>query len=83
MFRLVRTRICEAEIEPLTELSMTHIVVSHLNNGWRAGQHVRIRIIGTGAGWRLVESHLLIIASNPGAEEGLVLMCQVAASWTK
>jgi NAD(P)H-flavin reductase len=62
---------------------MTRIVVSHLNNGWRAGQHVRVRIIGTGAGWRVIESHPLIIASNPGAEEGLILMCKVAASWTK
>ncbi|KAH9918068.1 incomplete iron reductase [Fomitopsis serialis] len=85
VLRLVQTRIVNAELRPIPELGMTRIEIPSVNAGWRAGQHVRIRVLSSGMGllgW--MESHPFTIASvskHPN-EEGLVLMVKKAGDWT-
>ena len=64
LLRLVKTRFAHAYITPLSELGMTKIEIPTLNAGWRAGQHVRIRVLSMGMGvmgWS--EIHPFTIAS--------------------
>ncbi|KAF7377661.1 Iron reductase [Mycena sanguinolenta] len=83
LLRLVKTRMYNAVIRPLPDMGTTRIEVGDLNAGWRAGQHVRLRIL-TGAlgltGW--AESHPFTIASVSGSPEGLVLMVKKSGDWT-
>ncbi|KAJ7254638.1 hypothetical protein B0H12DRAFT_1183873 [Mycena haematopus] len=83
LLRLVKTRMYNAIIRPLPDMGTTRIEVPQLNAGWRAGQHVRIRIL-SGAlgltGW--AESHPFTIASVSGSPEGLVLMVKKSGDWT-
>lgn len=64
LLRLVKTRFARAHLTPLPSLGMTKIEIPTLNAGWRAGQHVRIRVLSTGMGllgWS--EVHPFTIAS--------------------
>ncbi|KAJ7220513.1 hypothetical protein GGX14DRAFT_431088 [Mycena pura] len=83
VLRLVKTRMYNAIIRPLSDMNVTRIEVPQINAGWRAGQHVRIRVL-SGAlglfGW--TESHPFSIASVSGTEEGLVLMVKKSGDWT-
>jgi len=64
LLRLVKTRVVTATIRPLSELDVTRIEVPNINAGWRAGQHVRVRILSTGMGWfGWSEMHPFTIAS--------------------
>lgn len=81
--RVLKTRISTAIIRPLPELATTRIEVRHVNAGWRAGQHVRLRIMSLGmgsCGW--TEVHPFTIASVSGGPEGLVLMAKKSGTWT-
>ena len=79
----MKLRICTARIRPLPELSMTRIEISKLNAGWRAGQHVRLRVLSYGMGWfGWTENHPFTIASVSKTEEGLVLMVKKTGKWT-
>jgi ferric-chelate reductase len=83
LIRLFKTRVRNARIQPLPELNMTRLEVPRLNAGWRAGQHVRVRVISSGMGWfGWAESHPFTIASMGNGEDGLVLMCKKAGGWT-
>jgi len=67
----------------LPELSLTRVEISSLNAGWRAGQHVRLRVLSSGMGWfGWMESHPFTIASVSNTEEGLFLLCKKAGKWT-
>ena len=87
---LLKTRLVTATISPLSTFSATRIVIPSLNHGWRAGQHVRIRVLSTSLGWfRWIQSHPFTIASAPAdsdtsltGEDGLVLICKKAGGWT-
>ncbi|KAJ6465131.1 hypothetical protein DFH09DRAFT_1225660 [Mycena vulgaris] len=83
LLRLVKTRMYNAIVRPLPDMGATRIEVPQLNAGWRAGQHVRLRVL-SGAmgltGW--AESHPFTIASVSGSEEGLVLMIKKSGDWT-
>jgi len=69
----MRLHICPARIETLRKLEMTRITVSDLNCGWRAGQHVRVRIIGSGTEWKMIcKDYPSVIAAMEG--DGLVLV---------
>ena len=65
-------------------------MIPSINHGWRAGQHVRIRVLSTSLGWLgWTEPHPFTIASAPvdsgtglTGEEGLVLICKKAGGWT-
>lgn len=83
LMRLVKSRVCKARIRPIPELSVTRIEVPHINAGWRAGQHVRLRVIASGMGWwGWTENHPFTIASVSNSQDGLVLMCKKSGSWT-
>ncbi|KAJ7750464.1 hypothetical protein DFH07DRAFT_548505 [Mycena maculata] len=83
LLRIVKTRMYNAIVRPLPDMGTTRIEVPHINAGWRAGQHVRLRVL-SGAmgltGW--AESHPFTIASVSGSEEGLVLMVKKSGDWT-
>lgn len=90
VLRLSKTRIVTAKIRPLPTLSATCIEIPSLNYGWRAGQHVRIRVLSLSIGWfSWTEPHPFTIASAPVtsegglAKEGLVLICKKAGGWTR
>ncbi|KAH9935347.1 ferric reductase like transmembrane component-domain-containing protein [Fomitopsis serialis] len=85
LVRLIQTRITTAHLHAMPELGATCIQVPSVNAGWRAGQHVRLRVLSTGMGplgW--TESHPFTIASvsKHPSEEGLVLMVKKAGDWT-
>ncbi|KAF9465886.1 hypothetical protein BDZ94DRAFT_1188404 [Collybia nuda] len=83
VLRLVKTRFASAIIRPLPELGSTRIEVAGINAGWRAGQHVRVRIASMAMGWwGWTEVHPFTIASVSGGQEGLVLLCKKTGSWT-
>jgi ferric-chelate reductase len=87
LIRLAKVRVCTARIKPFPELETTHLQIRNLNAGWRAGQHVRLRILSSGLGWwGWTENHPFTIASIPNTEDGLVLMIKHAGehkgSWT-
>jgi ferric-chelate reductase len=83
VLRLLKTRICTARIQPLPQLAMTRIEIPRLNFGWRAGQHVRIRVLSSAMGlFGWAEMHPFTVASVSGSQDGLVLMCKKAGTWT-
>ncbi|KAJ7705372.1 hypothetical protein B0H17DRAFT_1037796 [Mycena rosella] len=83
IMRIVKTRITTASIRAIPELGLTRVEIPRINKGWRAGQHVRIQVF-SGAmgvmGWAQV--HPFTIASATNNNEGLVLMCKKAGTWT-
>ncbi|KZT12697.1 incomplete iron reductase [Laetiporus sulphureus 93-53] len=85
LVRMIQTRITSAHLRPIPELGMTRIEIPSVNAGWRAGDHVRIRVLSAGMGtigW--AESHPFTIAnvSKNRNGEGLVLLCKKAGDWT-
>ncbi|KAI6026492.1 ferric reductase like transmembrane component-domain-containing protein [Pisolithus microcarpus] len=84
ILRLLKTRLFHGRIRPIPDLSMTRIEIPELNAGWRAGQHVRIRVLSSAMGWiGWAEVHPFTIASVAKTPEGLVLMCKNVGGWTK
>ncbi|WVW85386.1 hypothetical protein I302_107424 [Kwoniella bestiolae CBS 10118] len=77
---LTKTRIAHAELQALPGAGTTVITLPALRTGWRAGQHVRIRVPALGFR-KAFESHPFTIASAPNGD-GLVLMCKRAGDWT-
>ncbi|WWC90475.1 uncharacterized protein L201_005411 [Kwoniella dendrophila CBS 6074] len=77
---VTKTRIAHAELQALPGAGMTIVTLPGLRTGWRAGQHVRIRIPALGFR-KAFESHPFTIASAPNGD-GLVLMCKRAGDWT-
>lgn len=81
IMRLFKTRVSRATLRPMPDLGLTRIEIPRLNAGWRAGQHVRLRVLSSGMGiigWS--EVHPFTIASVGG--DGMVLMCKKAGGWT-
>ncbi|KAI0916569.1 hypothetical protein AcV5_003023 [Taiwanofungus camphoratus] len=85
LLRVLKGRIVTAQLSALPELEMARIEVPKINAGWRAGQHVRLKVLSTRMGWYgWFESHPFTIASvGEGHDgEGLVLLCKEAGNWT-
>ena len=85
LFRLLKTRYTTARLRALPELGMTRVEIVGVNAGWRAGQHVRLRVLESGLGplgW--LEAHPFTVASvsKSPSEEGLILMCKKTGTWT-
>ncbi|KAI0084940.1 incomplete iron reductase [Irpex rosettiformis] len=85
LFRLLKTRYTTARLRALPELGMTRVEINGVNAGWRAGQHVRLRVLEGGLGpigW--LEAHPFTVASvaKSPSEEGLILMCKKTGTWT-
>lgn len=84
--RCLKTRLCTARLAPLPELGATAVEVPALEGGWRAGQHVRLRVLSRRMGWlSWAETHPFTIASASGAiaQRGLVLLCKNTGRWTR
>ncbi|KAG9122083.1 hypothetical protein FRC07_001683 [Ceratobasidium sp. 392] len=86
LMRLLKSHFVTATITPVPEMKCTQISIPHLTRGWRAGQHVRIRVLSMGVGpigW--AECHPFTIASvsnRSGGGDGLTLLCKRAGDWT-
>src|SRR5438270_586785 len=82
--RLAKSRITFAYIHPLPELDVTRVEIPSINGGWRAGQHIRLRVLTLQMG-RLAwtETHPFTIASASHCPEGMVLLCKRAGDWTQ
>ena len=93
LLRLLKTRIATAHIECIPELGTTLVRVSSLNAGWRAGQHVRIRILSSKMGWLgWTEVHPYTIANaavrpqygdTSAGGDGLTLLVKKSGDWSK
>lgn len=82
--RLLKTRVTTANIRVIPELGLTCIEIPTINQGWRAGQHVRLRVLSTGMGlWGALEAHPFTISSIPGSKQGLVIVCKKVGPWTR
>ncbi|KAL0065866.1 hypothetical protein AAF712_007170 [Marasmius tenuissimus] len=84
LLRAMKTRIATARIRVLPQLGSTRVEIPDINAGWRAGQHVRLRVVSSGMGlfgWS--ELHPFTIASCAETPEGMVLMCKKAGDWTE
>ncbi|KAL1671523.1 ferric reductase like transmembrane component-domain-containing protein [Schizophyllum commune] len=83
VFRLVKTRVQRAHLRAMPELGMVRMEMRSLTSGWRAGQHVRIRVLSSAmglVGWS--EVHPFTIANAPGTSSGMVLMVKKTGRWT-
>lgn len=87
IMRLFKSRVATANLTPVPALKCTQLSVPELTRGWRAGQHVRVRVLNSrmGAlGW--AETHPFTIASisaPEGGGDGLTLLCKRAGDWTE
>lgn len=81
--RAIKTRVTTAKLRPLPELGITRVEVPSINAGWRAGQHVRLRVLSSSMGWwGWSEVHPFTIANVAETSEGMVLMCKKTGRWT-
>ncbi|KAK0199831.1 ferric reductase like transmembrane component-domain-containing protein [Desarmillaria ectypa] len=83
LLRCIKTRIQTAIVRPIPELGLTRLEIPGINAGWRAGQHVRLRVMSSGMGvlgW--AEVHPFTIASASNSPEGMVLMVKKVGGWT-
>ncbi|KAJ3877964.1 hypothetical protein F5051DRAFT_352795 [Lentinula edodes] len=83
LLRITKTRVSTATLRAIPELGVTRVEIPNINSGWRAGQHVRLRVLSSGMGligWS--EIHPFTIASVADGPEGMVLFCKKAGSWT-
>ncbi|EMD32448.1 hypothetical protein CERSUDRAFT_88076 [Gelatoporia subvermispora B] len=89
VLRGIKSKVATAQLYPIPALKATRIEVRGINAGWRAGMHVRVRVLGgahgsPGMGVRGWESHPFTIANvskNPNGT-GLVLIVKAAGDWT-
>ncbi|KAH9935370.1 ferric reductase like transmembrane component-domain-containing protein [Fomitopsis serialis] len=88
LLRIAQTRLTHAHPRALPVLGTVRLTLPTLSTGWRAGQHVRVKVLSTGMGWwGWAESHPFTVAScaedgGRGSEgEGLVLLCKSAGKW--
>ncbi|TFY69686.1 hypothetical protein EVJ58_g278 [Rhodofomes roseus] len=86
VLRCIKTRVCTARIQCFPELCATWVEIPSLTSGWRAGQHVRLRVLSRSMGWvGWTETHPFTIASASRgvAQQGLVLLCKNTGRWTR
>ena len=85
LFRLVKTRVTTARLTTVPELGLTRIELPRIGTGWRAGQHVRLRVLSGNMGlFGWTTAHPFTIASASDSDRnGMVLMCKKVGSWTK
>lgn len=64
VLRVIKTRYTTARLSPLKELKTTMIELPNVGAGWKAGQHVRVRVMSSSMGiLRWAENHPFTIAS--------------------
>ena len=75
LYRIIKTRFHTVTLRALPELGIVRMEVPQINTGWRAGQHMRVRVLSGGMGlYGWSEVHPFTIASAPNSHEGLVLL---------
>lgn len=77
---VLKSRFANAELVALGGCTTTLITIPDVTTGWRAGQHVRLRVFGLGFK-NSFEAHPFTIASAPDCG-GMVLMAKAAGNWT-
>lgn len=77
---MTKTRLAHGEFVALRDSHTTVVTIPSLQSGWRAGQHVRLRVPSLPFPLNL-QAHPFTIASAPDGE-GIVLMCKAAGDWT-
>ncbi|KAF6760517.1 ferric reductase transmembrane component [Ephemerocybe angulata] len=83
LLRAFKSSIATAKVTALPEMDMACLEIPTIISGWRAGQHVRLRILSGRMGlFGWAETHPFTIASAAGANDGLVLLCKRAGDWT-
>ncbi|KDQ17366.1 hypothetical protein BOTBODRAFT_30178 [Botryobasidium botryosum FD-172 SS1] len=86
LLRCCKSHFVAASITAIPEMGCTRIVIPTLYTGWRAGQHVRLRVLCSRDVMWMDAPHPFTIASvhgKSGAEgRGLVLYCKKAGDWT-
>ncbi|QRV98391.1 Ferric reductase like transmembrane component [Ceratobasidium sp. AG-Ba] len=82
--RVAKSRLRKAILTPVPELGCTHVYIPHVDKGWIAGQHVRLRVLSFGVGlFGWTEAHPFTIANaSNDASGGLSLVCKRAGDWT-
>lgn len=86
VLRIFKSRLCTATLTCHPELHMTQVYIPKLNSGWRAGQHVRLRVFSSGMGlygWAEAHPYTIASASDGTVQEGLVLLCKNTGRWTR
>ncbi|KAI0699734.1 iron reductase [Cerioporus squamosus] len=86
ILRVLKSRLCFATLTCLPELHMTQVYIPKLNSGWRAGQHVRLRVLSSGLGlygWAEAHPYTIASASEGTIQEGVVLLCKNTGRWTR
>lgn len=84
LLRLIKTRCSTAFLRPIPELGLTRVEIQGINAGWRAGQHVCLRVMSSGMGllgW--AQNHPFTVANVAKTEEGMILLCKSAGDWTR
>ena len=83
LLRLAQTRLTYAHLRALPPLDTVRLTIPTLSAGWRAGQHVRIKVLTLGMGWwGWAESHPFTIATcADGDGDGVVLLCKCTGRW--
>ena len=84
-FRIIKTRFATAKLTTLPELGIARLELPGVGSGWRAGQHVRLRIMSGEMGWigwSVAHPFTIANASDSETGHGLVLLCKKAGSWT-
>ncbi|KIJ64231.1 hypothetical protein HYDPIDRAFT_112190 [Hydnomerulius pinastri MD-312] len=84
LMRMLRYRIKDATMTA-EDSFMTIVRVNDCDDGWLAGQHVRLRVFFSG---RVLESHPLTILSAPPSHSclsspGMILGARVNGDWTR
>ena len=82
LLRCIKTRIHTATLRSIPELGVTRVEIPQINSGWRAGQHVRLRVLSSGMGFGCMEVHPFTIASADNSPEGMVLLVKKVGGWT-
>lgn len=82
--RMLRYRIKDATLVPVDQ-NMTLIHIHDCDDGWQAGQHVRLRVFFNG---RLLESHPLTVLTAPPSTScvgtgTLALAARAQGDWTR
>lgn len=80
IMQLMKTRFARAELVAFGGSTTTLITIPGITAGWRAGQHVRLRVLNLPYN-KCAEAHPFTIASAPDSG-GLVLMAKAAGDWT-
>ncbi|KAL5521096.1 hypothetical protein ACEPAG_9018 [Sanghuangporus baumii] len=87
LLRLVKTRISVARMKVIPELGLVRLEIPTVNRGWRAGQHVRLRVLSSELGflgWTI--AHPFTVANAPGSDsadkKGMTLLVKKCGKWT-